>query len=54
MPNARVPFLEMRGGCGCARVYGLLILFYFCARRLLAREEERLAHIAELARLRQT
>ena len=51
MPNARVPFLEMRGGCGCARVYGFPILFYFLRSitRPLAREEERLAHIAEPA-----
>jgi hypothetical protein len=51
MPNARVPFLKMRGGCGCARVYGFPILFYFLRSitRPLAREEERLAHIAELA-----
>jgi len=44
-------FLEMRGGCGCARVYGFPILFYFLRSitRPLAREEERLAHIAEPA-----
>jgi hypothetical protein len=45
-------FLEMRGGCGgLARVYGFPILFYFCpiTRLSLVREEERLAHIAELA-----
>jgi hypothetical protein len=49
MPNARVPFLEMRGGCGCSRVCGFPILFYFLLTRPLTREEERLAHIAELA-----
>jgi hypothetical protein len=46
MPNALGPFLEMRGGCGCARVYD------FPKKNRshpLAREEERLAHIAELA-----
>jgi hypothetical protein len=44
-------FLEMRGGCGWLRVYGLPILFYFLrsTTRPLAREEERLAHIAEPA-----
>jgi hypothetical protein len=45
-------FLEMRGGCGCTRVCGFPILFLFFLRsitRPLAREEERLAHIAELA-----
>jgi len=51
MPNARVPFLEMRGGCGCARVYGfpIFILFLRSITRPLAREEERLAHDAEHA-----
>jgi hypothetical protein len=51
MPNARVPFLEIRGGCGCARVYGLpiFILFLRSITRPLAREEERLAHVAEPA-----
>jgi hypothetical protein len=46
MPNARVLFLEMRGGCGCARVYGFPILFKILRpiTRPLAREEERLAH----------
>ena len=44
-------FLEMRGGCGCARVYGfpIFILFLRSITRPLAREEERLAHIAEPA-----
>ena len=44
-------FLEMRGGCGCARVCGIPSLFYFLRSitRPLAREEERLAHIAEPA-----
>jgi hypothetical protein len=43
-------FLEMRGGCGCARVCGFPILFYFVRpiTRPLVREEERLAHIVEL------
>jgi hypothetical protein len=51
MPNARVPFLEMRDGCGCARVYGfpIFILFLRSITRPLAREEERLAHVAEPA-----
>ena len=39
MPNARVPFLEMRGGCGCARVYGFPIFILFYARsHALSRE----------------
>jgi hypothetical protein len=39
MPTARVPFLDMRGGRGCARVYGFPISFYFCARsHALSRE----------------
>jgi hypothetical protein len=44
-------FLEMRGGCGCARVYGfpIFILFLRSITRPLAREEERLAHVAEPA-----
>jgi hypothetical protein len=44
-------FFKMRGGCGCARVYGFPILFYFLRSitRPLAREEEQLAHIAEPA-----
>jgi hypothetical protein len=44
-------FLETRGGCGCARVYDFPILFYFLRSitRPLAREEERLAHVAEPA-----
>jgi hypothetical protein len=38
-------FLEMRGGCGSARVS----VFLRPITRPLAREEERLAHIVELA-----
>jgi hypothetical protein len=50
MPNAPVPFLEMRGGCGRARIYNILILFFTPDHTpSRAREEERLAHIAELA-----
>ena len=43
--------LEKRGGCDCARVYDFPILLYFLRSitRPLVREEERLAHIAELA-----
>jgi hypothetical protein len=44
MPTARVPFLEMRGGCGRARIYGFPILFYFVLDHTPSRERGGATH----------